>query len=123
MSELKASTFSSNDLDAASYVALAGFVKDGIHQKIQGSLDRKFGGAATPRLIPAKDSTTRPQDILAYAYLFKNLEFAIPFEDLQQPLLFAGLELPALAWALRKAVASRWLPRCRFSITRDPMTS
>jgi hypothetical protein len=95
ISELNQSTFSTNDLDTASYVALAGFVKDGIHQKIRDSLDRKFGGTAAPHFIPTKDSTTRPQDIVAYAYLFKNLEFEVPFDSIEKPLLFKGAELPA----------------------------
>jgi len=102
VSELNTSTFSTNDLDAASYVALAGFVKDGIFQRIHESLDRKFSGAASPHLIP-KENSMRPQDILAYAYLFKNLEFAIPFEDLEKPLVFGGLELPTFGMGTPKS--------------------
>lgn len=100
VSELNKSSFSTNDLDATSYVALAGFIKDGIHQRIRESLSRKFGGAATPRFIPAKDS--RPQDIVAYSYLFKNLEFETPFESIQEPLLFEGAELPAFGMSSPK---------------------
>jgi len=32
--------------------------------------------------LPPRALTPRPQDIVAYSYLFKHLEFAVPFEDL-----------------------------------------
>ena len=65
-------SFSKSDLDEASYVAMAGFVRDGIHERIGLALKHKFGGLATPRFIPSKSLTLRPQDIIAYAYLFKK---------------------------------------------------
>jgi len=79
-----------DDLDEASYVALAGFVRDGIYGRIPKALERKFKGAARPRLLPSPAVAPRPQDIVAYAYLFKNLEFPTRFERLDEPLDFAG---------------------------------
>jgi hypothetical protein len=95
VTELNKKAFTKDNLDAASYVALAGFVKDGVHQKIRRSLQEKFGGAATPRNIPPEALTPRPQDIVAYAYLFKKLEFAVPFERLNKPLRFGPSEVSA----------------------------
>ena len=78
------------DLDEASYVALAGFVRDGIYDEIPKALDRKFKGEASPHLLPNPAVAPRPQDIVAYAYLFKHLEFPVPFERLDEPLDFGG---------------------------------
>ena len=86
--ELNRKAFTRGDLDEDSYVALAGFVRDRIHKKIRQALKKKFKGKARPRYIPSKSITPRPQDIVAYAYLFKNLEFAAPFEDLKTPIKF-----------------------------------
>jgi len=94
VADLNKKAFTTNDLDAASYVALAGFVKDGIHEKIHRALDQKFRGSAVPELIPEKTLWTRPQDIVAYAYLFKNLEFEVPFEHLPDLLNFRGQTAP-----------------------------
>lgn len=80
---------SAKDLDDASYVALAGRLADGIYAKVDSALKAKFKGAAVPKLSRSR-SIGRPQDIFAYAYLFKNLEFAIPFEDVAGPLSFKG---------------------------------
>ena len=87
--------FTRNDVDEASYVAIADFVRNNVHAKIQSALKAKFGNAASPRLIPARELTPRPQDIVAYTYLQKNLEFRVPFERLDEPIVFAGTSLPA----------------------------
>lgn len=87
--------FTAADLDDESYVALAGFVRDGIRAKIRAELQRKFKGRARPKLLPDMRLTPRPQDIIAYAYLFKHLQFARPFEKLNQPIDFQGTEVPA----------------------------
>jgi hypothetical protein len=95
VAELNKKVFTKDDLDATSYIALAGFVKDDIYQKIRQSLQEKFGGAAKPRCIPPESQTPRPQDIVAYAYLFKNLEFGVPFERLEKALDFGRGEVSA----------------------------
>jgi hypothetical protein len=78
---------------ASGYIALAGFVRDGIHDRIRRALDDTFGGLARPKYIPPPDLTPRPQDIVAYAYLFKHLEFAVPFERLDEPITFGPRKL------------------------------
>ncbi len=85
---LKGST--RKDLDEESYIAMAGFVRDDIHGQIRAALKKKFQGRTRPRYIPSRGITPRPQDIVAYADLFKNLEFATPFEDVEAPLVFDG---------------------------------
>ena len=82
---LNKKTATKNDLDDASYVALAGFVRDGIYARIDAELKRKFKGEATPRYSKPMGAT-RPQDFVAYSYLFKNLEFPTPFQRLDAPL-------------------------------------
>lgn len=87
--------FTKKDLDTESYVALAGFVRDNIHDRIRKEVDNKFQGRVTPRAIPDKALTKRPQDIVAYCLLYKNLEFPIPFERLEKPLDFEGAGVPS----------------------------
>src|SRR5262249_26480136 len=76
------------DIDRASCVALAGWVRDGIIDQIHAQLEKSFHGAAMPRLVP--QSNLRPQDIVAYAYLYKILEFSKRFERSDKPLNFEG---------------------------------
>ena len=80
--------FLKSDLDDASYVAVADFVRNDIHGRIQRELQRKFGGRACPKLLPSPADTPRPQDIAAYSYLFKNLEFPVVFERIEQSIRF-----------------------------------
>ena len=91
---LNKKSFTKRDLDAASYVAVAGFVKDDIHGQIARQLRKTFQGQATPRYVPPRDLTPRPQDIVAYSYLFKNLEFEVPFERIEKPVLFGTEQVP-----------------------------
>jgi hypothetical protein len=81
--------FGTADLDEGSYVAVAGFVRDGVFRHIDAELRRKFSGQAAPRLKPDPTLTPRPQDIAVYAYLFKHLEFAAPYERGEAPVPFS----------------------------------
>jgi len=76
-----------SDIDTMSYIALAGHIRDGILSNIKAELSRKFKSAASPQLIP-DGFGLRPQDIVAYSYLFKNLEFPQKFERLDKPISF-----------------------------------
>ncbi|MBM4030787.1 MAG: hypothetical protein FJ291_03280 [Planctomycetes bacterium] len=78
------------DLDDASYVALAGFVGEDIYAKIDKALADRFKGSATPRYNRPMHAPVRPQDFVAYCYLFKHLEFPTPFQRLDTPLVFRG---------------------------------
>lgn len=87
-------SFTREHLDKESYVAVAGFVKDDVFGQIDRQLRDTFKGRATPHYIPPKSLTPRPQDIVAYSYLFKNLEFPVPFERLGKPLMFGTAAVP-----------------------------
>ena len=91
---LNKKSFKKQDIDAESYVAVAGFVKDDIHGQIVRQLEDKFKGRATARYIPSRALTPRPQDIVAYSYLFKNLEFQVPFERIEKPIVFETDKIP-----------------------------
>lgn len=110
-----------DDLDEASYVALAGFVRDGIYDEIPKALERKFRGAARPHLLPDPAVAPRPQDIVAYAYLFKNLEFPTPFERLGEPLDFAGTRVECFGIGHEhKPDHERLYPQVRILYYNDP---
>lgn len=91
---LNKKSFTKQDIDAESYVAVAGYVKDDIHGQIQRQLEETFGGKATPQIIPPIDPNPGPNDFIAYAYLFKNLEFPVPFERIEKPIVFGSEEVP-----------------------------
>lgn len=74
-----------NDLSSDDYLAMAGLKKDGIVQKIIESLNEKF------KENPGIDiSLDKPDDILSYAFLKKDLQFANEFEALDSALNFNG---------------------------------
>jgi hypothetical protein len=87
---LNKKSFTRKDIDETSFVALADYAKNNIYEKIPAELNRKFNGAASPHFLPIKENSSRPDDIVGYAYLFKNLQFANPFEKFDEPLNFAG---------------------------------
>lgn len=73
------------DISARDYLAMAGFVSDGIVGKINMGLKSKFGFDA---MLLDEAKYADPDIILAYAFLNKNLEFENPFEDYKQPMTF-----------------------------------
>ena len=87
--------FTKDSLDETSYVAKAGFVKDNIGSKIQEAIDQKFHGTFKPRFIPDPALTRRPDDLVAYACLYKKLSFPVPFERLDEALMFGDMRVPA----------------------------
>ncbi|MEI8196514.1 MAG: hypothetical protein WCI73_11445 [Phycisphaerae bacterium] len=90
VASLNRKLFDATDLDEASYVALAGYVRDGIVDQIAARLKQKFDGHANPMMLPKHELSQRPQDLVAYAYLFKNLEFPVPYERGTVPLPFGN---------------------------------
>jgi prepilin-type processing-associated H-X9-DG protein len=75
-------SFSRKALAPESYVALAGLVRDGIRDKIKEQMGRKF-----PNVSPSVRASS-DLDIVAYAFLQKNLPFKARFNVLSQPLDF-----------------------------------
>ena len=82
-----------DDIDEASYVAMAGFVEDAIINQIQQAMQQKFPGSS-PQLVPSQQGL-RPEDMVAYACLFKQLMFSMPFERLDDPLYFGSQAVSA----------------------------
>ncbi len=86
--ELTAHPFPASGLDDDSYVAMIGLGPDTIDQ-IKAALQSKFKGAASPRVLPSK-SEVRKEDLVAYAYLFKNLAFETAFTRAPQGMAFGA---------------------------------
>jgi len=81
--------FTKADLNPNCYVAIANFEKNHVEDQIRAALEKVFHGAANPELIPPTPPHPGPYDFVAYAYLFKNLQFPQVFED-NDPLFFNG---------------------------------
>ncbi|NLS90614.1 MAG: hypothetical protein GXX96_00330 [Planctomycetaceae bacterium] len=73
-SRLNQAKFGEDDLPLGSYLALAGFAKDGIADEVESKMARMFQKAVE---IDPMD----PNDILAYAYLEASADFTVPFFD------------------------------------------
>jgi len=86
---LNARLASRGDLAPDSFVTRAGFVRDGVIDAIQADLKRLFEGKASPALLPAAGSL-KPEDIVAYAYLFKSMAYETPLARDSNPLHFGG---------------------------------
>jgi hypothetical protein len=82
--------FTRADLDPASYVAMADFERNQVEDEIRAALQKTFGGAASPELIPPVPTNPGPDDFVAYAYLYKNLSFAHPFAE-NDPIQFGDV--------------------------------
>ena len=95
---LNKKTTTKDDLDEPSYVALAGWTQEGIVEKIRATVLEKFGEDADPELLP---ESLPAFWLVEYAYLFKDLRFAVPFEPLhRRQLKFRGK--PVKAFGLTK---------------------
>ncbi len=86
---LNKSPINTNDLDASSYIAVAGRGPQAL-ASIKKELETRFAGAARPELLP---SALRDQDLIAYAYLFQHLPFKCAFTRMNYPFAFAGAKV------------------------------
>jgi len=84
------------DISEDCYLSMAGFNKDGIVEKIKQALKEKFN--ETPGI---DISLTRPDDILSYAFLLKDLKFKKDFESLDKPIMFNG-NIPVQAFGIKE---------------------
>lgn len=108
--------FTKAELDSASYVAMAGLVGADIYEQIQKSVRRKFGSKFE---VPSQPVTARPQDLLAYACLFKQLNFAHPFERIDDTLEFGGFPVRAFGLTTFKPGYERLYPQVLVHDYRD----
>jgi hypothetical protein len=112
--ELNKKTFSKEHLDEKSYLAVAGLVSDGILSRIQKGLQDKF-----------KDTTkidfsgVHPTDIIAYAYLLKNLMFMQKFDEIED-LSFDGIPVKAFGTIVRRDSPHKLLNQVRVLHYKDP---
>ena len=74
------------DLPQGSYYAAAGYVSDGIVERIQKEMAARFPHGHQPDLSDVTGQTV----IVAYAYLGARVKFTIPFFDRREPLVFKG---------------------------------
>jgi hypothetical protein len=80
---LNQAALSEDDLDEASSYSAAGFIKQGIIEKIQADMTEKFPNV--PKPIFRED----PQDVaIAYAYLKAEVKFQHRYLDTQEPAAF-----------------------------------
>lgn len=88
------------DLSEDSYVAEAGPWTSDLVARINRNLQEKFGDEADGCSI-AKAPDERPR-IIAYAFLYKKLEFPTKFEKLRDPILFqaSGAQTPLKAFGV-----------------------
>jgi hypothetical protein len=93
----------------------AGFVKDGILDRIRREMPARFPGA--PILdLPAAD----PDHLLAYAYLQASVRYEFAFRDSEKPLPFKdsqGRVTPVKAFGIRKKDADQGKPTFRGQVS------
>lgn len=103
--------FTSNSIDEASCVAMAGIVKDHIDDKINSALKQKFRDAFKPMLLPEQFTTGQPKDLVAYACLYKKLSFPTAFEALEDSFEFGGKRVRAFGIGRTKAAHEQMYPQ------------
>ncbi len=86
-----------NDISPDAYIAMAGFNRDGIVKKIDDALLNKFD-----KKNGCGIQLMRSDDILAYAYLFKKLEFKNKFEDLNTSPIFFNKETKVETFGIKQ---------------------
>jgi len=69
-------------IDSESYIAMSGLGKENIVKKINQTVKKRFGHLAEDELPPPLKHILAPNDIMAFSYLYKNLEFAESFENI-----------------------------------------
>ena len=97
--------FTDRDLDPASYVDIADFERNHAEDEIRAALQKTFGGAASPELIPPVPKEFGPDDFVAYSYLYKNLAFTTPF--LSRPFAFQGTKVEGFGFPRESSAAMR----------------
>jgi prepilin-type processing-associated H-X9-DG protein len=75
--------FPRSALSPASFVARMGLVRRGIQEAIRQEMAQKF-----PNVTPSFTAPAAETDVIAYAFLQKNLPFAVNFDVLPEPLEF-----------------------------------
>jgi hypothetical protein len=95
---MNALPFPLESLDPAACVVAAGTKKSGVLERIAKEGKEKFGRTLPEMSIPLE----RPDDILAYAFLRKDLPFEHPFERIRNGMQFTGTANRVAAWGLNE---------------------
>lgn len=91
-SELNKKAFIKDYINDKDYIAMVGYNKDGIVEKINKSLKDKFNEGGKWKVEAQLEN---PEDILAYSFLKKNIEFKYAFEEIKDGLDFNGAKVKA----------------------------
>lgn len=102
--QLNKKTFTKDYINEKDYIAMVGYNKDGIVEKINSTLKKKFNEEGKWKV---ETKLQRPDDILAYSFLKKNLDFEYAFQDLKDGLEFSGIKVKAFGMGDIKDEASR----------------
>lgn len=81
---LNRSLFTGKDISEDAYLVMAGANRDGILEKLNEGLRKKFGNEAPAVRV----GFLTPEDYLVYGFLLKNLRFKQEFERIREPLDF-----------------------------------
>ena len=102
---MNAGAFPAKALDEKARVVVAGRKRDGVLERIAREGREKFG-----RELPEVSiSLARPDDVLAYCFLAKQLPFEHPFEAIDGGIAFPGATTPVAAWGLNPGDAKKGL--------------
>jgi len=74
-------------LDENSFIAMSGLGGEGIINKVNEALEKKFGNSKTGEILPKINYSLGSNEILAFAYLYKNLEFENIFDTVEAILM------------------------------------
>lgn len=85
VSLLNQQSFTKENLSEPDYVAMTDYLSQDFLQKLNQTLKSKFGKEA-----PSVNERPMKNAILSYAFLYKNLTFAVPFENLSDKLDFTS---------------------------------
>jgi len=98
--QLNRQSLSNSDISSGSYVAEAGAYSKELVERINRELQEKFGDQGGDIKMPQTAAGDR--SIIAYAYLYKNLEFPTKFEKLTAPVSFQanGSSTPVVAFGI-----------------------
>jgi hypothetical protein len=91
------------DLPAGTFYAAAGWMKNGIKERIRSEIAVAFPSIAVPDIGEAETAA------IAYAYMEENIKFGIPFYENRKPLVFkdsTGRETKVASFGIRREDAS-----------------
>lgn len=102
--QLNKKAFTKDHLNEKDYIAMVGYNKDNIVEKINKTLNDKFNEGGKWKV---ESELKSPEDILAYSFLKKNIQFKYAFEEIKDGLEFNGSKVKAFGIVNTKEVEVR----------------